>query len=156
MTLPQLHPEVASLQNDCRLLTDELANLLACRDELENTIIPNIEADYRLVVGGLELELFSLKIEVGRLSRTTGLAQAAINRGQAPYWADIEIQLTVEFAQWQAEMDQKAAELNQAKDRADSLLSPEDSLKAKELYHRLVKRLHPNLNPDQAKADKMV
>ena len=156
MTLPQLHPEVASLQNDCRLLTEELANLLASRDELENTIIPNIKADYQLAVGGLELELFSLKIEVSRLSRTIGLAQAAINRGKAPDWTDIETQLTVEFAQWQAEMDQKAADLSQAKDRAESLLSPEDSRKVKDLYHRLVKRLHPDLNPDQAKSDQMV
>jgi hypothetical protein len=154
MTLPQLHPEVVTLQNDCRLLTDELARLLTRKDNLLAAVIPNVQAEYRIRLGLLELEAFTLRVEVGRLKRIISLAQAEKNRGGAPGWEKIDIRLAAEFANWEAEMKKKTDEIDRAALRMDSLFSEEESHKLREFYYKLVKRLHPDVNPDMTEEEK--
>ena len=49
---PNRHPETVRLTEDIRLLRDELTRQLLEREHLIVTVIPNLEAEYQVKVGG--------------------------------------------------------------------------------------------------------
>jgi len=58
------------------------------------------------------------------------------------------------FQEYYAEIEAQAAALDQAKKVLSHLVSAEDTLKLKELFRVLCKRLHPDLNPTQTEDEK--
>ena len=83
-------------------------------DQLGCIIVPNLEAEYQQKVGRYEYELFCAQIEIKRLRRTISLLQAALNRRQAISTAQVDARLAAEFAAWQAQLQQMAAQVRAA------------------------------------------
>lgn len=118
-------------------------------DELRFIICPDLEIRYYQAVGKEELRVFALDLEISRLRRHIALVTAALNRREQADFAAIEITLEIEFQDYKRRLEERSERYDRA-----SNISPEDVLSGdevremKQIYYRLVKKLHPDLHPD--------
>lgn len=118
--------------------------------ELSETVAPNVEAEYMMTVGGKEHALFALQAEYQQCRREVALYQAAANRGETVTAQAVADIIAVEFAAFQEELRERQSKVAAAaKQFASEKLSPQESQAVKTLYHALVRKLHPDLNPGQ-------
>lgn len=141
------HPEARRLTEERDLLRDELARLLAEAHDLVETVGPNLLAMYQNKIGAWELRRLEAECAVARLRREIELAQAAMNRGEAPDPGAINAQIEAEFTTWRQRVQEAADRLRDAQLRMSHKLSPEEDRELKRLYRELVKDLHPDMNP---------
>lgn len=139
--------EFTRLREKCRLLRTELAKVIVDRDELLNTVKPNLEARYYSVVGKEQHRLFLVRHEVLRIRRRIELVRAAYNRGEEPDYDQIEKRLDEDLRRWVEEMDELARKIKWAEHRSQMpALSIAEARELKKTYHELVRRLHPDIN----------
>ena len=101
-----------------------------------------------LAIGHLELRLYRLRCDCARLARRIDMLRAALNRGDTPDTEAIDAALDAEFAEFEKTVSQMIGELNDALARRDmEELTPEEVREIREVYYRIVKRLHPDVNP---------
>ncbi len=150
MTTIQLHPEVAALHEQIQALRDELAQAVARHDELRHTAIPYLEAVYQQAIGPAQLAALQAQVEAQRAKRLVELAMMAVNHGKSvPALATITAQVLEELAAWQRQVEDMAKGVRQATRALSGCLSAADTAELKRLYRDLVRRLHPDANPDQ-------
>ena len=94
------------------------------------------------------MKQFRLECQATRLRRKVELIQASLNQGCWPDLAAIEAQLEEQFRAWEHKLRLESERIAAAEERLRHLLSPEDDHELKKLYYGLVKKLHPDLNPD--------
>lgn len=130
-------------------LQEAYSKLIAEYTDLIIILKPNLETDYMTKIGKKEYILFSLHVAYLRLKREIALYQAAKNQGEAPNPTEIESALQAEFETYLQQLDeqQRAVEAAEAHFLAKKM-SAQESQKLKELYHTLVKKIHPDINPD--------
>jgi uncharacterized protein YeeX (DUF496 family) len=149
-----LHPEAEQRQKQLQALKDELAKLVCDRDQLVNTVIPNLEADYQLKIGRYMLENFSIGCECRALKRELELIQMARNHQQVPDFKNIGDIIRLEFEKWQRDIEEMARKVQAAQSRMNHLMTAEESQTVQKLYRDLAKALHPDINPNQSETDK--
>ena len=144
-----LYPDYEELKAEVEKLRTELSMLVLEKDELLFVECRNIEMMYMLAVGGLEYKAYQIECQVLRLKRKVELIQARKNRQERIYILEIEKALDVEFADYQARLEEKISKVNAAIERSHShALSDEDTRELKKLYRSIVKVLHPDLHPE--------
>ena len=147
-------PAYEDLKTEIEKLRVELSMLLLERDELNFVICRNLETEYMLKLGGLEHQLYLKQCEAQRLKREAELIRAALNRQEKPDLSQIESSLDEEFADFQEKLDEQVQKMNEAlKHNSGEPLSSEDTKELKSLYRKIVKRLHPDLNPNSTDAE---
>jgi hypothetical protein len=133
-----------------------IVGVLAAIDDIRLQQNPWIEVEYALKIGCYQNELLKAEIAARRAKRKLTLAQMAVNSGEAPDELAIDIRLDEELNDWykllSAQMDKYLRSIE--KRNTSSPLTAEESRELKLLYHKIVKRLHPDLNP-QAKEPEM-
>jgi len=144
----QLHPEAQRLACENDLLREELTALLTQVDTLLGTAKPNLLALYQTKIGLWEMRLLQAQCETARQRRKLELDQASINRGVPPAPSEIEATLELEFLAWQQKLREAAERVQTAEQRLKHLLSPTEDRELKKRYHALVRRLHPDVNPN--------
>jgi len=149
-----LHPQAVQLDRECEALRERMLELYLEVRELEQSVISELLASYVLKVGVVEYQLFMLQCHNQRTRRKIEQIQAAFNHGRQPELDKIDAGLDEEFAHWQEKIQEQKDRLRDAQEREDQLLSKEETAKLRELYRQLVKRLHPDLNPDQGDLDR--
>lgn len=148
-------PDVKKLQDEIQLLKKSLEDLLLERDELRLVVCENIKTAYMLEIGSLEYKVYKTYCQYLRLRRKKELIQAKKNRQEKIVMGAIENQLDEEFAAYQKKLDEKISEMNEALKRSKmESLSKEETAEFKALYRSIVKRLHPDLNPNVGAAEK--
>ena len=144
-----IFPEFEELKNETEKLRTELSMLMLERDELCMVECKNIEMAYMLKLGSLEYKVFETQCSFLRLKRKVELIQAKKNRQEKVNIQDIETLLDNEFAEYQEKLEEQLNKMNSALDRSKGkFLSDEDAHELKQLYHKIVKALHPDLNPN--------
>lgn len=140
--------EYAQLQKEIDALRETLAELFLERDELLLHTCPNLQTAYMMRFGALEYKLYELQCDVLRIKRKIDLIQAQINRDEPVSLRSIERQLDIEYRDYAKTLEEKMAQMNDALDRYNTWerLSPEDSAELTKQYHKIVRRLHPDLN----------
>ena len=140
---------LASLQDKVASLQQELLDLVGEHDHLRYVICVNIENDYMLKMGYLEVKAFELQLTFSRMRREISLIQACINRGETVQPTVIQERLDSEFASFQAKLTEQLNQLDRALGRAKAeSLSEEEAKELKQLYRQLVKAWHPDMNPN--------
>lgn len=143
-------------QQKLQSLKDQLTELISRRDHLLFTKKKNLEALYILKIGKYEYLLTEAECSAARLKRKIALLQARINKGQAIDLDDIEKTLDREYRQWEKQIRQLGEQVNRANQRIQSLLPDVESKLLQKLYRKLVKILHPDLNPDTGDKQKIL
>ncbi len=146
-------PDFEKLKNEVERMRTELSMLLLERDELQFVICKNIETEYMLKLGSIEYKAYEAQCAALRLKRKIELIQAKKNRQEKVIISAIEETLDTEFAEYQKQLNEQIDKMNDALKRSKAeVLSDEDNKKLKKLYRKIVKALHPDINPDVSEA----
>ena len=142
-------PDFQKLKEEIEKLRTELSMLVLERDELRFVICKNIEMEYMLKIGGLEYQAYEAECTFLRLKRKVELIQAKKNRQEKVILSVIEDALDHEFLEYQKRLDEQMDKMNDALERSKAdPLSEEESRELKILYRKVVKALHPDMNPE--------
>lgn len=148
-----LFPDYQACKEKVDRLRTELSMLLLERDELEFVICKNIESAYYLKLGAIEYKAYETECAALRLKRMVELVQAQINRQEKVIIADVERVLDEEFAEYQRKLNRQIEKMNEALERSRSrILTDAEAEELKKLYRSIVKRLHPDVNPNVTQA----
>ncbi len=148
-----IFPDFEKLKNEVEKMRTELSMLLLERDELQFVICKNIETEYMLKLGSIEYKAYEAQCLALRLKRKMELIQAKKNRQEKVAITAIEEILNHEFAEYQKQLDEQIDKMNDALKRSKAeVLSEEENRELKKLYRKIVKALHPDMNPDITKA----
>ena len=145
---PVRGPEWERLIEQRNALRTQIAAVLSDLDDLEE-VRPVILGQYAEAFGDRLIRLQTCEIESARLKREIELVQAAHNSGQEIDYHAIQETLQKEFAEWQEQLEAEANRLENQKKVLDDLLDPATARQLQVTFRTLVKRLHPDLNPNQ-------
>lgn len=144
-----LSPENKILRQQIELLKKEFAELYEKWNFMltyEEAGLTSLYLDY---IGCWQFKLFRVQTDLAQLKQKIQLAQAYFNRNVLPDWSKIESTLAKEFEAYQQKIADEAQKLATAKAYLkQGFLNEHDSAQLKEVYRLLVKRLHPDLNPE--------
>jgi hypothetical protein len=118
--------------------------LLMRRDEIKKQAFL-YERAYVREFGDLILDVFRMKMEAIRKKKTIGYCQAFANRGEAVDQKALQEYLAKELAEYQEKLDGMIRDHEAAKKNGQ--ISEADLLRIKRIYHRLVKKIHPDIYP---------
>ncbi len=145
------------LQKKVERLKTEHSMLLLERDELKFVTCRNIEVAYMLELGGLEYKAYKAQCDFLRIKRKYELIQAKINRQENIVISKIEDTLNQEFEEYKVKLDILINKMNEAIEYNKSdTLTIEESREIKKIYRKIVKSLHPDLNPNITEAQKQL
>lgn len=119
--------------------------------ENESVILTSL---YLEKLGRIQLELLEKQTEASRLKMKINLIQAAINRNEQPDLKAIEQEIQARLQNYYAQIQAQSAAFDEARKVLTNLISEEETLKLKEIFRLLCKRLHPDLNPNQTEEEK--
>ena len=142
-------PDFQKLKDDVERLRTELSMLMLERDELQFVICKNIETEYMLKLGSLEYKAYEAQCAALRLKRKIELIQARKNRQEVINLTVIDKTLDEEFLEYEKKLNEQVEKMNEALEHSKGeYLSEEDNKELKKLYRKIVKVLHPDINPE--------
>lgn len=143
------------LKEQVEKLRIELSMLVLEKDELQFVECENIETAYLLLFGALEYKVYEAQCSMLKLKRKVELIQASKNRQEKVDFSKIEDILNREFEEYKNKLNDQINKMNKAIERNNSTsLSVEETSELKKLYRKIVKALHPDLNPSISEAQR--
>ena len=145
------NPEFDRLVFSIHALETELAELVHERDKIIFHICPKLQTEYMLKIGKLEYAVFEYQCKILRIKRKMEMIQAFLNREQSYSIIEIDKQLDKEYREYTEKLIEKQKEIEKARFASSSsgrLLTDEETAELKKLYTVIVKKLHPDINPN--------
>ena len=125
----------------------ELAALILRRDELRFHVAEELRIEYMMKVGAKELAVWRKSIEYRKMRRKLSKYRAYMNRGEQPDEDRIEEELAKEFEDYEERIRERTEEMKELLHRMDcEMLTPDETKELRDMYTKVVKRLHPDLN----------
>ena len=155
-----ISPRKKQLKEEYERLQLEYAALVAERDELENSEGPRLTALYMEAVGQLQYEVLVLRYEIALLKQKRDLLQAYKNRGEKAdlNYVDEQVEATAktynENIQWEEEKIKQAKAYIEEQKEKEKKNQEDEKRELRDLYRKLVHRLHPDLHPEQTEWEK--
>ncbi len=103
------------------------------------------ERNFTKEFGDLILEVFRMKIECIRKKKTIEFCQAAANHGKSVDQDRLQEYLKRELAAFQEQLNVMIEDTDAAK--KSCRITEADYLRIKRIYHKMVKKIHPDINP---------
>lgn len=152
-----LLPEYESLKGEVEKLRTETSLLIGERDHIRLVECRNIETAYMLTFGALEYKAYEAQCRMLRSKRKLEMIQARRNRQEMMILAEIEQALDIEFAEYQAKLNEQIEKMNQAIQHSQcTTLTEAETKELKKLYRAIVKGLHPDLHPNLTAAQQQL
>ncbi len=152
----EIHPRIKAIISEIEVLTEELSNLIYEYDLIRFTINKNILSKYVSLIGYLKIEQMELELDVKKMKRIISLIQSKINRNEIVNYDDIIVQVNNELNQWAEELKSYINSVRQAELNVFAMDNFRDSAEIKTLYRELVKKLHPDINPNLTAEQKLL
>ena len=155
-----ISPRKKQLKEEYERLQLEYAALVAERDELENSEGPRLTALYMEAVGQLQYEVLVLRYEIALLKQKRDLLQAYKNRGEKAdlNYVDEQVEATaktyIENIQREEEKIKQAKAYIEEQKEEEKKNQENEKCELRDLYRKLVHRLHPDLHPEQTEWEK--
>ena len=155
-----ISPRKKQLKEEYERLQLEYADLVAERDELENSEGPRLTALYMEAVGQLQYEVLVLRYEIALLKLKRDLLQAYKNRGEKADLNYVDEQVEATAKTYNENIQREEEKIKQAKAYIEEQKEEEkknqenEKRELRELYRKLVHRLHPDLHPEQTEWEK--
>lgn len=155
-----ISPRKKLLKEEYERLQQEYAALVAERDELENSEGPRLTALYMEAVGQLQYEVLVLQYEIALLKHKRDLLQAYKNRGEKADLNYVDEQVEATAKTYNENIQREEEKIKQAKAYIEEQKEEEkknqedDKHELRDLYRKLVHRLHPDLHPEQTEWEK--
>lgn len=146
-----LSQENRALRQEIAELRKQFTDLFAQKEHMISHEKDVLYTHYLNEVGKDLYTLLCLRTEVAALKMKMQLAQAYVNRGEKPNMTQIQKEVDEKLADYYEQIANQAAQLEAAKQI--QFCTDEDSQELKQLYYMLVKRLHPDLHPNQTERD---
>lgn len=131
---------------------DRYEELLMRRDAIKKEAF-QYERAYVREFGDLILEIFQMKLECIRKKKTIEFFQAAANHGQSVDQNQLQEYLQKELAAFREQLNGMVADAEAAKN--SSQVTEVELLQIKKIYHKMVKQIHPDINPMVEKSEKL-
>ena len=133
---------------------ERLTRLIIERDDLLYHVAPDLRAEYMMKVGALENLVWKKRLELSMAKRRLNLIRSYLNRDDEPDMIEIEAVIEYEYEDLMQELRERNDEMKAIMDYIDSeCLTQEESKELRDLYTKIVKRLHPDVNPNAADED---
>lgn len=155
-----ISPRKKQLKEEYEWLQLEYAALVAERDELENSEEPRLIALFMEAVGQLQYEVLVLQYEIALLKQKRDLLQAYKNRGEKADLNYVDEQVEATAKTYNENIQREEEKIKQAKayieeQKEEKKKNQEDDKhELRDLYRKLVHRLHPDLHPEQTEWEK--
>jgi hypothetical protein len=150
-----ISPRKQQLKEEYERLQQVYSELITKRDDLIGHEIPRLEALYMEAIGQLLYEELCLEYDIALLKYERDMLQSYVNRGEEP---DIEV-ITLKVEQtaqtFNENIHREEEKIKQAKEyieqhkEENTKQQEAEKLELKQIYKRLVHRLHPDLHPEQ-------
>lgn len=155
-----ISPRKKQLKEEYERLQLEYAALVAERDELENSEGPRLTALYMEAVGQLQYEVLVLRYEIALLKQKRDLLQVYKNRGEKADLNYVDEQVEATAKTYNENIQREEEKIKQAKAYIEEQKEEEkknqenEKRELRDLYRKLVHRLHPDLHPEQTEWEK--
>lgn len=144
-----ISPKYEKLIKEVKQLRTKLSELVLELDNLKFVICKEIEMKYMLELDDLEYKVLKAEMEYRRNKRKLELIQAKLNRQEFVDITAINKQLDIEFVSFNQQLEEMWKQLDEAMYRRNCRsLSIAESKELKILYRLIVKKFHPDMNPD--------
>ena len=155
-----ISPRKKQLKEEYERLQLEYAALVAERDELENSEGPRLTALYMEAVGQFQYEVLVLQYEIALLKQKRDLLQTYKNRGEKADLNYVDEQVEATAKTYNENIQREEEKIKQAKayieeQKEEEKKNQEDEKRElRDLYRKMVHRLHPDLHPEQTEWEK--
>ena len=156
ITSIEITPENKELRARYEMLKREFSELFSLKNEMISHDLPYLTSLYLELIGRKLYEVYCLSLELSILKQRMTLLQAYVNRNEVPDVKAVDKKINVQFAEYQKRIEEEAKKLAAARDYLlkGSLLSEEETKELRTIYFMIVKRLHPDVNPNLNEKDK--
>lgn len=150
-----ISPRKKQLKEEYERLQKVYAELVLRREEMLNDEKPRLEAMYMDAIGQLLYEELCLQYDIALLKQQRDDLQAYANRGEKPDLEAVEERVEESAKTYNDNLHEEEERIKKAKaflehhNKDDDLQRQKEYMELKELYRKLVHRLHPDLHPDQ-------
>ena len=153
--LLDLTPEQKMLHMQYDMLKKEFTELFAQKNDMLTQEEQVITALYLTAIGQKQHQKYCLNVEIKMMTQRISLFQAYFNRNEYPDIPAIEKKMEKQFAEYHKKIADEAKRIALAKEfLKEGFLSEGDVKKLKDVYRQIVKRLHPDINPNVTEAEK--
>ncbi|MCR4762892.1 MAG: hypothetical protein K5696_05120 [Lachnospiraceae bacterium] len=135
--------DLVLVENQVKDRFDSYAELLVKRDQLLKKA-SSYQIAYTLEFGELIKDNFEIRVECIKKKKSIAWCMKMINRGEGIYPSLMEAEIEKEMKLYYAELAEMVEENRRAKD--SHTVSEFTLQRAKKLYRRLAKKLHPDIN----------
>ena len=137
------------------ILKKEFTDLFAQKNEMLSQEENVLTALYLTAVGQKQHRKYCLIVEIKMITHRISLIQSYFNRNEVPDLKAIEKIVEKHFAAYQQKIAAEAKRIAIAKAfLKEGFLSEEEVKKLKEVYRLIVRKLHPDINPNLSEEQK--
>jgi len=137
------------------LLKKEFAELFSRKNDMLSFEENLLTALFLNSIGKKQYQLYCLQVELSMIRQRIDRIQAYLNRNEKPDMEAIDKEIRALFAEYQQKIETESKRLAAAVAYLKGeFLSDEETKKIKAVYRLIVKKLHPDINPDVTEYEK--